>query len=125
MHLPSRCNDVDINTLSLPMMRQAIMYCYEPQRFLQRPPPPSPHLLSLPTFTFSTPSHLPHLSRSLIRALPPSFVVPPPPLFSLSGAAICIRHMHTLSGRNDGLCLHDRTRKDAVKFKCNASNPPS
>jgi len=38
MHLPSRCKDLDINILSLPMMRQAIMYCYEPQRFLQRPP---------------------------------------------------------------------------------------
>jgi len=94
MHLPSRCNDVDINILSLPMMRQAIMYCYEPQRFLQRPPPPSPHLLSLPTFTFSTllaSQPLPH-PQPLIVILsplppPPSLSFPhprPPPLFRSS-----------------------------------------
>ncbi len=52
MHLPSRCKDLDINILSLPMMRQAIMYCYEPQRFLQRPPPPPPTFSLYPPLPF-------------------------------------------------------------------------
>ncbi len=91
MHLPSRCKDLDINILSLPMMRQAIMYCYEPQRFLQRPPPPLPppslstHLylfdtLSLPA---SSPSSTPNCHPQPPPTSPISLVpssAPSPPL---------------------------------------------